>query len=281
LAITTREQLVTASQNATTHHYYRTGLTATNAGAYRMSTWYSSTGWPVAPVHGQNAPAPYANSTLNSSSTGAVPLGPVADGQNYYLTGLSVSANAGYSYMLMDRLTQGPSNTFNLGTTGTQTANLISGLPSRQTDFTSYNVYLESYYLNTSSTVASGIVTASYTNENGVAGRTGTFDLGVPIYGNNSGWTIGPMRLQAGDFGCQSVQAAAVASAGTANTFGQFVFAKPLAMLSTDPVSREVRLGYADVGLVNLGPDPCLYFQIQGTATAITVLNASITCVAG
>ncbi|MET0701712.1 MAG: hypothetical protein ABWY93_18835 [Mycobacterium sp.] len=272
MAITSREQLVAASQNASVQHYYRTGMSVPGVLSARASS-FSVAGWPMP---GSQVSA----QTLNSTSVGALWLGDAAAGARWYLTGIAASGQYDNSAMLMDRLSQSAGTALVLSTATAQTIN-FGLLPARQgTDYSSYGVYLEAY-VGTASSLATSAITVSYTNENGVAGRAGTFPGGMPAYGASTGWTIGPMTLQAGDMGVKSIETATV-SGGTTGTTAGFVFAKPLAAVNMPYWGGETRLGYADLGLVDLGADPCLYWQVAGNGYGVSsTFTATITCVTG
>lgn len=260
MAITTRDALVTASQNAVHLQLYKTLVYGYNS-VYRYSTWTIG-GWPT------NAATPGAGSAALSSSTpGAIALPAATAATPWYLVGHHHTATTGaFAYTLMDRLAH--TGGINAASTAVQTVNLNT-LPARATDFTSYGVYLE--FNGTNGTAITTCVT-SYTNENGVSGRTGTFGANasgasaLPVTLTSNGSTAGPMTLQAGDNGVRSVETILFGSAGSAIS-ANLVFARTISTIVGPMYSIEARHGYADTGLVNLGADPCLYYLYTATST--------------
>lgn len=276
MAISTRDALVTASQNAVHLQLYKNIVYAANT-YYRYSTWGIS-GWPAAA-----ATVAAGSVALNSSTLGAIPLQAATAAAPWYLTGHHQTATSGaYAHTLMDRLAH--VGNINLASTAVQTVNLNT-LPARASDVTGYGVYLE---INSTNSAAITTCTTSYTNENGVSGRTGSFGSnasgvsGVPATGAASGNTTGPMTLQAGDNGARSVETIQFGSAGSAVT-ASLVMARTIDTITGPQYSIEARQGYADAGLVNLGADPCLYYvyTVSGTGSSPATISTQLTLVQG
>ncbi|MET0701715.1 MAG: hypothetical protein ABWY93_18850 [Mycobacterium sp.] len=270
MAITTRDQLAVASQNAAVHHYYKSGLTGT--ATYGQFSLWSQAGWPAAGATGAQA--------CTSATTGAIPLLGSGSG-NWYLTGVTAAGLGQSGLTLMDRLWQ--SNTISIaGSTAALAAGTPTTLPARAgTDYSNYGVYLEATGTSSVSTTAF----VNYTNESGVAGRQGYVPQNTGVISPSlTGFTYGPLQLQSGDAGVRSVQSIQMNNSTTGQVI-TVVIARIVTSLTLPTFAGETRLGYADLGLVNLGPDPCLYWAFNpGPLNATyntSTLTASVTCVAG
>jgi len=171
--------------------------TAEAAGEY-FSAWYL-TGRPgagVAPSSGLNGAA------LTATVSGQLPTAGTVTGKQAYLASMRAAqgGNVG-TVRLLDRLYA--NSGYTVTSTGSQ-ASTHAGLPSRDSNGSNTGAGVGLALEVSTATTNAGVVTAtiSYTNESGVAGRTGT--ITVPITAVAGHWA--EMDLQAGDFGVRSFQ---------------------------------------------------------------------------
>jgi hypothetical protein len=193
-------------------------ITVGSSANLRLHDLYTYT---LNPVTGTAPTAPTTAVALSKSDTSAL---------NYYLPNYSPespyligsrNATAGVTgvYYIIDRL----SHQGGLGavTTSTQTTNLPTAALTRYTDGVGVMIGLTIY---TAIGGTASTVTASYTNQAGVSGRT----TAVQAIGGSGNSTAGRMiflPLAAGDTGVRSVQSVTLAaSTGTAGNFGVTLF---------------------------------------------------------
>ncbi len=159
--------------------------------------------------------------------------------------------------------------------TGNVTTNLPTAALTRYTDgkgvFLAYEVYT---VIGTTQT----IISASYTNQDGVSGRqTKPTDIGGANYRTVSRCHILP--LQEGDTGVRSVESINVTgSTGTAGAFGITLF-KPLALIPIINVGGNVSINDSVVSMANnfikVENSASLYYQIFAETTTTGVLLAN------
>ena len=163
--------------------------------------------------------------------------------------------------MLYDRLLQ------NGGLSGTNTsAQTVGGTLTRNTGGEGNQIWAEIYTLiGTTATT----ITASYTNQAGVSGRT-TKAVAIGGTGNREAERMLPLPLQDGDTGVQAVASATLAATtGTAGSFGITVV-RPLGL----GLISAAALGYwrdyvaGLPGLPLIDPDACLALSFYANSTA-------------
>lgn len=146
------------------------------------------------------------------------------------------------------------------GITGTQTLNLPTTALPRYTDGRGVMIGIRIY---TQIGATSTTVTASYTNQDGVAGRTAKTN----VIGN-TGFRETPriifLALQEGDTGVRSVQSITLAaSTGTAGNIGVVLF-KPIAMVPLSFAAEPTNANFINGNLIGNIPeydkDACLCF---------------------
>lgn len=187
---------------------------------------------------------PTAAVTYDRTSVGALNYQTgVAVGSDWYLTGVRYMSDSSQTsaVQLWDRLAaQGG---LSATVTTAQTTNLPLTLPAREAaravPYVGVHIGLVIYSAIGSTATT---VTVSYTNQDGVSGRTSVATLFGGSSGNErsvAGLMI-PVPLQAGDTGVQSVQSVTVlASTGTAGNFG-VVLLRPISMLAVAPMGAGV-----------------------------------------
>lgn len=136
------------------------------------------------------------------SEAGAIAL-PAAGVGNWFIKSFNVSTSVACTAFLADFLWV--NSGIVVTTTTAQTINSVS-LPARDEDGTSNGKSINAALLVTTATTnASAIatITISYTNSDGVAGRTGTISSfpATAVIG-----TIVPFNLQSGDYGIRSIE---------------------------------------------------------------------------
>jgi hypothetical protein len=177
--------------------------------------------------------------------------------------------------MLVDRLVA----TSGLVTTVTTAQTVNSVALSRYTSGDGVWMCLECY---TGITYPASSTTVSYTNEQGVSGRTSVMGAAFPDYGPGS---IFPLRLQAGDRGVRSVQTVTLsASNASTNNFGVTLF-KPLSLCNwtadnNENPSKDQFWDWRLTGLVPVPAGACLGFigkpfaSVSQSGFSATILTA-------
>jgi hypothetical protein len=193
-------------------------ITGSSASNLRLHDLYRTT---LDPNTGTLPAFPTTAVALSKSNTSAL---------NYYLPNYSPespyligartnSAGATGVYFIVDRL----SHQGGLGavTTSTQTTNLPTAALTRYTDGVGVMIGLTIY---TTIGGTASTITASYTNQAGVSGRT-TAVQAIGGTGNNTAPRMIFLPLAAGDTGVRSVESVTLAaSTGTAGNFGVTLF---------------------------------------------------------
>lgn len=158
--------------------------------------------------------APGAAAIPTRATAGALMQANPAGAEQKWLLGLSVSPNAQGSLMLYDRLLH------NSGLSGTVAAapQAVGGPAlTRYTDGVGNQIWLEIYTLIGATP---HLITASYTNQDGVGGRT-TPSRQIGGTGYREAQRMLQLPLQAGDTGVLSVETVTIdVSTGTAGDFG-------------------------------------------------------------
>jgi hypothetical protein len=121
------------------------------------------------------------------------------------------------------------------------------------------------YIMATAATTGTFSAATSYTNQDGVSGRTGFFRIG----GNNVGNAFQPrfMNLQTGDTGVRSVESIQIQSAITSSAPFNLVLAQPLGMfidtaqiLGPTKTAPNLINGNVVGGFPNVDENACLFY---------------------
>ncbi len=230
------------------------------------SAWYLAgrPGAATAPATGVNG------AQLTSPVSGQIPFPAAVVGKNTYLGGFdgAQGANIG-SAMLVDRLWH--NSALVVTTTGAQ-AIAHPGIPARDMDGASNGRgVMLALEVSTATTNGSAItnMTASYTNENGVAGRTATV---ASFPATAVAGTFVPFALAAGDQGVRSVQSV---SFGTSLGGGavHLVQYRPIDIFALASANIAGKLGPFEVGMPRLydGSVPHLVYLLTGTAAGVSI----------
>jgi hypothetical protein len=195
------------------------------------------------------------------ATTGSLFQANPGGGRQKWITGIAGTCATYGTLVLYDRLLH------NGGLSGTViTAQTVGGTLTRYTNGDGNQIWLEIYTQigNTQTTV-----TASYTNQAGVAGRTTTARLiGGASY--REAQRVLQLPLQAGDTGVQSVESVTLAATtGTAGDFG-VVIAHPLITAAFDEVGvGALRDTISAVpGPVEIVTDACLSMFWQAAVSS-------------
>ncbi len=229
-----------------------------------------TSGWVAGSPAGVTAPAV---ATLCTGATqGALALPPLAAGKQFYLG--AVSATTYRDLYIYDRLSHVRLTTpWTAGATITTTG---LGLPARAGAGHGVNAYLEVQASSVGGTPTLGSITVSYTNSDGVAGRTGTigvYHTSNATYSSANPGIMWPLSLQSGDRGVRSVQSCTLTVSSAAELSASTLV---LALHLSRPVfqnfmgdrSAGFQFGFYDLGPVTLGTDPCLF--VAGTVAGAT-----------
>jgi hypothetical protein len=249
MAITTRDQLVAAMAGpyGWSGYFFKNGTLASQSKPLSA--------WTHASILTPAGATPTGPEPCSGDTTGALPVPRVqTPGNTLYLSALQVWNNAnGHTWMLLDRAAHTGGLVANITTS--QSVNLAAH--SRFTSTVGVQAFIEIY----SSPGSGGApVTLTYTNSDGVAGRTAT----LPTF---LGWTpnmLVPFQLAAGDAGVASVQSLrfSTAAAGAGNI--GITLAKTLHIVPAASGGQFSRRNYTT--MLNLTTNPCLFWSYAGTA---------------
>lgn len=232
------------------------------------STIYGAPSAPTLPV------------TCSSATTGALPLTNSSsritilglDGDWKQTTNNTSTIPDMLPIIICDRLSHQAGLSANVS--GTQSTNLPTAALTRYTDGVGVMIGLCNYSSFQAGTTASDI-TASYTNSNGVSGRTTS---AVQI-NSRAPYVSFILPLQSGDIGVKSVESISLTAAtGQAGNFGIFLF-KPLATFLSGYTANSaltMPTGGLMGGLPEVKNDACL-FAFYTSRTALATANLIVT----
>lgn len=250
MAITTQDGLIAALAAGRTVNFFKPSQGA--------ATGATITLFRIGGVPGAGSiPSAGSGRTLSRTSAGAMQI-PAPSGTSYITSFTALSSQAS-TFILADRLveTAGLSGIV----TTEQGINSVD-VPARATTANDVELWLEIYSALGGTTVAT--VTASYTNQAGVAGQTATLVGGIPASGGtlNRGYQF---TLQAGDTSVRSVQSVTLGSStGTAGNFG-IVLRRTMLYGSVVAPNLSFTQGYAETDLQILADDACVELLVQPT----------------
>jgi hypothetical protein len=164
---------------------------------------------------------PAATEIPNNTSRGGLLQANPSGSREKWLLGNGMITNAPGALMLYDRLLH------NGGLSGiVTTAQSVGGTLTRNTGGIGNQIWIEIYTaIGTTATT----LTASYTNESGISGRT-TKAVAIGATGNREAQRLIMLPLQDGDIGVQEIASVTLAaSTGTAGNFG-VTLAKPIGL---------------------------------------------------
>lgn len=260
MAITDSDSFDAAIARAVKTGLLKNGFTARSLGAYH-SLW--KVGGSVSSAFN---PPTGAGSVPDRNTAGALFLPTPTGLEKLYLTYLSAVSGNGGTLFLGDRLWA------NSGLNGTlTTAQAINGgALSRVTSGVGLQMFLEVY---TATGTTGATATVSYTNSDGVAGRTSAVALGTSM-------VVGqfvPFPLQVGDKGLSitnPIQSLTLSvSTGTAGDFGMTIV-KPICEMPMAANNLQ-SAGPYDLPIVELDPNTCLFPYAQCGVASMALINGS------
>lgn len=221
---------------------YNTGGSGYNAGLFHNAHRLT-----MPQLAGLTAAGSTNGATLDKTNTSSLPLPPVISSEVIHLEEIIFSnhdsAGRHVTICLYDRLWH---NSELAGNT-TALQSFTQPALTRYTNGVGNQLWFEAWASMGGSATT---ITASYTNENGVSGRTATFSYSSTY----SIYRMGQFQLQAGDTGIQSVQSVQLAgSTGSAGNFGVLI-THPVVFLSSIVTQGEGRSNQIDESqLLNIG----------------------------
>jgi hypothetical protein len=188
--------------------YYSKAVTGTLVAGRPFSPFYLA-GVPGAAA----APAPGLSGAALTSYAGQIPI-PAASGNTHLARFSGISSAQSGMLLLCDRLWH--NSGFTITSTAAQTVNSVA-FPARDKNGTTNG---DGVILGVEVSAATGsgtpTITASYTNQAGTAGRTGTNT--VATVATSAAGTFYPIGLNAGDTGVRSVQTLTLSATWTSGT---------------------------------------------------------------
>lgn len=266
MAIDTMDKLVAALPGQH-RHLFKASQTAEGAG-----TWHSL--WRAAGNPGAGSTPPSGNGQVPTRLTaGAITLVNPSGANKLYLARFSVAGSTAGTVILYDRLWH------NSGFSGNITAAQTIATPPTLTrpDANGDDVELWGEVYTAMGATAS-VFTATYTNQDGIAGRSATYSM--PANALSAGQMF-PFLLQAGDTGVRTVsQVQLSAATGTAGDFGLVL----LRRLAEVPITYVNVLADRDafaLGMPEIFPDACLALQVFCTTTVTGSVMAAVEFIEG
>ncbi len=258
MAITTNDGLTAALAAATERDFWKAAVTAEAVGQFH-SFWMvaGNPGAAVAPASGLNGEA------LSNATVGTLPfVNPVATG---YLGMMEAEASTVGEILVCDRLWQ--NSGLVVATTTAQAIGAPVAIPARDVNGTTNGDGVRAFIEVITATTNAGVInntTMSYTNQAGVAGRTGTLNT-FPATAV-AGTTV-PFNLQAGDSGVRSVQSVTL---GTSYGGGSIslVLQRKIATIGVMLVGPSFSKNFYDLGGPKLYSGSALFLRAKVSATA-------------
>ena len=258
MAILTRDGLISALGGAKTTSFFKTSIASAAGIVY---SHFRTAGEPLAAT----IPATASGNICDRTTPGAIPI--PAPSNTSYLAAFSATLGTLSTLLLSDRLVE--TGTLNGTVTTAQTINSVA-LPPRAASGANVELWLE---IHTALGTTASSVSASYTNQSGVAGRIATLSGGIPASGGGIQRTY-RFTLQAGDTGVQSVQTLTLGtSTGAAGAFG-IVLRQMIAVGSSSFAGDGFAQGYAETGMTIVPDNACLELMtVPSTTTTGTILG--------
>jgi hypothetical protein len=248
-------------------HLFKTSQSCRAAGAWH-SLW-RATGSP-----GAGVVPPAGNGEVPTRlTTGAIPLVNPASGNKLYLARFTTAGATAGTLILYDRLWHNSGFSANITTPQTiATPPVITRPDPLGTDV---ELWGELFAPN-GATVS--ILTATYTNQDGVAGRLATYTK--PAVAQLVGEMF-PFALQSGDTGVRTVtQVQLSVGTGSAGDFG-LVLLRRLAEIPMTQVNVLADRDAFALGMPEIFPDACLALQVLCTTTITGNIMAAVEFIEG
>jgi hypothetical protein len=265
MAIQSMDALVAALPGQHFHLYKTTAATVVAA------NWHTLWDRPGRPGPGTLSIGNTTSGVIPTQATvGALTFTNAAGGQKTYLGRLSATSSVVCTIELYDRVWHAGSFSCAALTTFT-----LTGQPAltRFTTGEDVEIWLE---INTAMAASATTVTVTYTNSQGVAGRTsGVNTLTSFITGR-----MVPCALQAGDTGVQKIESVIVGGVTNTGTFN-VVLVKALAEVMVTVASGGAVVDPLGLGLPEIPADACLALMAVSNTTNSGVPNIALNIVTG
>lgn len=261
---------VTGGNSGTPEHlfFYKDSRVAAAAAATVAGRYSSLWQYNGNPAHGA---APGAVAIPDNTTNGGLKQTDPGGGRQKWLLGATATSSAAGTLIIYDRLLHIS------GLNGTTlTAQTVGGTLTRYTGAESVGnqIWIEVY---TQIGASSTTITANYTDQAGVAGKT-TQAVAIGNTGLREVQRIIPLTLASGDTGVRSVSSVTLAATtGTAGDFGVTI-ARPLAMIPIGVVGtgtvRDFISGLPSI--IEIKTDACLALAWLANGTAAPQIMGSI-----
>lgn len=271
MAITTMDQLVAALGSAQDLKIFFPSATNVAGGLINLNRAVSG-------GYGQmNIPAAFGSggTTYNQSAqtVGFPKWTPAAVGDTSYMGGMGTCmANAGSMFVYdLCWACSGLSG----NTNSAQNIVGFSGLPTRHSDGVNLEIWVS---CSTAIGATAHNVTVSYTNQDGVAGRTTVSTAGIT---SMPAARMYQLPLQSGDTGVQSIQSMTLsASSGTAGNMWLMILERYIGVGCVVP-NVLVPMDFAATRMASPDDEACLLFVHQGTTTSSGIIMGQLDIIQG
>ena len=242
------------------------------AGAEGGGTWHSV--WRVAGMPGAGAVPPTGNGVVPTRLTpGAIAMANPGGVNKLYLARFAISSTAVSTVILYDRLWHNSGFVGNVITAQTIATPPTITRPNANGE--GVELWMEVY---TAMGATASVFTVTYTNQDGVAGRTSSYSM--PANALAVGQMV-PFMLDAGDTGVRTVtQVQLSASTGTAGDFG-LVLLRRVAELPITLVNTGVDRDAFALGMPEIFPDACLALQMLCSTTSSGNIMGAVAFIEG
>jgi hypothetical protein len=264
MAITTLDALIQSAKQYVTLNKTATRTTVATG-------WFSVFDLAGNPGAGILAAGNTANGIVPTDLTTGYPVMNAFGSSNTgYITGIQFGSSVACRLLISDRLFVAGSYSFNANVTLTIQPSYLLRLPN--SDYKGLEIWVEQV------TAATGnqAVTVTYTNQDGVAGRTtGAVGIGAaPTLGRC--WQL---PLQAGDTGVQKIESV-VGTVATAGTFNVMVLRR-LTTCRVKVANDGGILSFTDTGMPIIKEDSALYMMAAADSTSSGIPEVLMTVVNG
>lgn len=239
---------------------------------YRTGGTFSSS-WTVAGFPVAGATPPSGNGEIPTrTTTGALNFVQASGSNNLYIAEISGISTANCSLIIYDRLWHNSGFSFNI----TASQNINTPPTLTRPDSLGDGVELWGQVYSNSGTTASTI-TATYTNSDGVTGRSATYAKpGSALVAGE----MFPFTLVSGDRGVRTVSSVQLsAGTGTAGNFGLVLLRRiiEIPLIALTPIKRN----FYYFGFRDIHPDACLTFMFLWTTSSTRNVNITLNFIEG
>jgi len=231
--------------------------------------------WQYNGARGQGSVASASGENPVNTTNGSLKQVDPAGGKQLWLVGVAAACNAVGTLFLFDRLAAESGNSGTVTTAQTLTGCSVNRYTGAES--VGNQIFIE---ITTAVGATGTTVTASYTNQDGTAGRT-TTATSFGATGLNEAQRLIMLPLQAGDTGVRSVESVTVlATTGTAGDFTVLIL-RPLPVLPLPVIGQgAVRDSISGLpGLIEIKTDACLQWAWLANTTTVPSFHAHVVLV--